>query len=245
MIPTPEQAWELLCEYNEGDFHRKHGRIVGDVLRWYANELGYGDEADFWQAVGILHDLDFEQWPEQHCTKEQELLRERGIDPAVAGALCREVHYAVGERRFFAIGFRNDAGGWELRSPQFKGSSAPKSITTFDRHGDTALLFEGFFDLLSYLTLQHKPEPIVDTAVLNSVVNLPRALPFLARHTTIHAFLDNDEAGRLTLERLRSALPDATVIDRAESYRAHKDLNESLRLSAKVSRTPRRRGRKL
>lgn len=172
-------------------------------------------------------------------------LRERGIAPDVAGALCREVHYAVGERRFFAIGFRNDAGGWELRSPQFKGSSAPKSITTFDRHGDTALLFEGFFDLLSHLTLQHESEPTADTAVLNSVVNLPRALPFLARHTTIHAFLDNDEAGHLTLERLRSALPGATVIDRAESYRAHKDLNESLRLSAKVSRTPRRRGRKL
>lgn len=168
-------------------------------------------------------------------------LRERGIDPAVAGALCREVHYTVGERRFFAIGFRNDAGGWELRSPQFKGSSAPKSITTFDRHGDTALLFEGFFDLLSYLTLQHEPEPTADTAV----VNLPRALPYLAHHATIHAFLDNDEAGRLTLERLRSALPGATVIDRAEGYRAHKDLNESLRPSAKVSRTPRRRGRKL
>ena len=174
-----------------------------------------------------------------------ERLRERGIDPAVAGALCREVHYAVGERRFFAIGFRNDAGGWELRSPQFKGSSAPKTITTFDRHGDTALLFEGFFDLLSYLTLQHEPTPTADTAVLNSVVNLPRALPFLARHATIHTFLDNDEAGRLTLERLRSALPGATVIDRAESYRTHKDLNESLRPSAKISRTPRRRGRKL
>lgn len=172
-------------------------------------------------------------------------LRERGINPAVAGALCREIHYAVGERRFFAIGFRNDAGGWELRSPQFKGSSAPKSITTFDRHGDTALLFEGFFNLLSYLTLQHEPTPTADTAVLNSVVNLPRALPFLARHATIHAFLDNDEAGRLTLERLRSALPGATVIDRAESYRTHKDLNESLRPTAKVSRTPRRRGRKL
>ena len=172
-------------------------------------------------------------------------LRERGIDPAVAGALCREVHYAVGERRFFAIGFRNDAGGWELRSPQFKGSSAPKNITTFDRHGDTALLFEGFFDLLSYLTLQHVPEPTADTAVLNSVVNLPRALPFLARHATIHAFLDNDEAGHLSLERLHNALPGATVIDRAESYRAYKDLNESLRSSAKVSRTPRRRGRKL
>lgn len=88
MIPTPEQAWELLCEYNEGDFHRKHGRIVGDVLRWYANELGYGDEADFWQAVGILHDLDFEQWPEQHYTKEQELLRERGIDERLIHAVA-------------------------------------------------------------------------------------------------------------------------------------------------------------
>ena len=88
MALTKEQAWELLCEYNEGDFHRKHGRIVGDVLRWYANELGYGDEADFWQAVGILHDLDFEQWPEQHCTKEQELLRERGIDERLIHAVA-------------------------------------------------------------------------------------------------------------------------------------------------------------
>ena len=77
MIPTPEEAWELLCEYNQGEFHRKHGRIVGDVLRWYAIELGYEDEADFWEAVGILHDLDFEQWPEQHCIKEQELLKEK------------------------------------------------------------------------------------------------------------------------------------------------------------------------
>jgi predicted hydrolase (HD superfamily) len=86
MVPTPEQAWELLCRYNEGEFHRKHGRIVGDVLRWYAQELGYGDEADFWETVGILHDLDFEQWPEEHCTKEQELMRQEGIDERVIHA---------------------------------------------------------------------------------------------------------------------------------------------------------------
>jgi predicted hydrolase (HD superfamily) len=86
MIPTPEQAWELLCRYNEGDFHRKHGRIVGDVLRWYAQELGYGEEADFWETVGILHDLDFEQWPEEHCTKEQELMRQEGIDERIIHA---------------------------------------------------------------------------------------------------------------------------------------------------------------
>lgn len=87
MIPTPEEALSLLYEYNQGEFHRKHGRIVGDVLRWYAIQLGYGDEADFWQAVGILHDLDFEQWPEQHCMKEQELLREKGIDERLIHAV--------------------------------------------------------------------------------------------------------------------------------------------------------------
>ncbi len=86
MIPTPEQAYELVCEYNEGEFHRKHARIVGDVMRWYANELGYGGEADFWQTVGILHDLDFEQWPEQHCVKEQALMREKGLDESIIHA---------------------------------------------------------------------------------------------------------------------------------------------------------------
>lgn len=86
MIPTPQQAWDLMTEYNEGEFHQKHARIVGDVMRWYAERLGYGDEADFWEAVGILHDLDFEQYPEQHCIKEQEILRERGIDESIVHA---------------------------------------------------------------------------------------------------------------------------------------------------------------
>ena len=86
MIPTPEQAYALVCDYNEGEFHRKHARIVGDVMRWYANELGYGAEADFWQTVGILHDLDFEQWPEEHCTKEQKLMEELELDPELIHA---------------------------------------------------------------------------------------------------------------------------------------------------------------
>ena len=80
MIPTPKEAWDLLNEYNKGEFHLKHGRIVGDVMRWYAEKLGYREQADFWETVGILHDLDFEQYPEQHCTKSQEIMREHGID---------------------------------------------------------------------------------------------------------------------------------------------------------------------
>lgn len=77
---TKQEALELLKEYNKGEFHLKHGRIVGDVMRYFANELGYGDEADFWETVGILHDLDFEMYPEQHCVKEQEIMREKGLD---------------------------------------------------------------------------------------------------------------------------------------------------------------------
>ena len=80
MIPTPQEAYELLQQYNEGEFHLKHGRIVGDVMRWYAQTLGYGDEADFWETVGLLHDLDFEMYPDEHCIKSQEIMREKGLD---------------------------------------------------------------------------------------------------------------------------------------------------------------------
>lgn len=77
---TKQEAIALLEEYNKGEFHLKHGRIVGDVMRYFANELGYGNEADFWENVGILHDLDFELYPEQHCVKEQEIMRSKGLD---------------------------------------------------------------------------------------------------------------------------------------------------------------------
>jgi predicted hydrolase (HD superfamily) len=86
MIPTPEEAYEILKRYNTGDFHLKHGRIVGDCMRWFARELGYGGEADFWQAVGILHDLDFELYPDQHCLKSQEIMRELGMDERIVRA---------------------------------------------------------------------------------------------------------------------------------------------------------------
>ena len=88
MALTREQAWELLNEYNKGEFHLKHGQIVGDVMRWYANELGYGDEADFWAAAGLLHDIDFEMWPEEHCVKAPELLKKAGCGDDLIHAVC-------------------------------------------------------------------------------------------------------------------------------------------------------------
>ena len=94
MIPTPSEAYELLKQYNEGDFHLKHGVTVGDVMRWYAVDQGYGGEADFWQTVGILHDLDFERWPEEHCTRGIELMREHGLDERIVRA-CASHGYGI------------------------------------------------------------------------------------------------------------------------------------------------------
>jgi len=75
-----EQAWALLTKYNTDHFHLQHALTVEAVMRWYAVELGYGDEADFWANVGLLHDLDFEQFPEEHCVRSQQLMREAGVD---------------------------------------------------------------------------------------------------------------------------------------------------------------------
>ena len=77
---TYQEALDLLKEYNQGEFHLKHAYIVSDVMGWFADRLGYGEEKDFWSVVGLLHDLDFEQYPDQHCIKSQEIMRERGLD---------------------------------------------------------------------------------------------------------------------------------------------------------------------
>ena len=153
-------------------------------------------------------------------------LSSRGIAPAVASSYCREVHYAIGGRNYFAVGFRNDAGGWELRSECFKGCVSPKQITTIDNRSDTVVAFEGFMDFLSYLSMKPGEWPHIDAAVLNSVVHLPKAAPFLERHSMIHAFFDNDEAGRKATTELKRLCPNSTVINRSHLYREHKDLNE-------------------
>ena len=77
---TREEAWALLTKYNQDPFHLKHAETVEGVMRYFANSLGYGDEADFWANVGLLHDIDFEMWPEEHCVRCVALLREGGAD---------------------------------------------------------------------------------------------------------------------------------------------------------------------
>ena len=84
---TRDEALNLLKTYNKEPFHILHGLTVEGVMRWYARELGYGDEEDFWGICGLLHDIDFELYPEQHCVKAQEMLRDKDIDESVIHAV--------------------------------------------------------------------------------------------------------------------------------------------------------------
>ena len=85
-IPTREEAWELLTRYNQDAFHLQHAETVEGIMRYFARKLGYEQEEDFWGIAGLLHDLDFEKYPEEHCVKSQEIMREEGIDESLIHA---------------------------------------------------------------------------------------------------------------------------------------------------------------
>ncbi|MDR1930728.1 MAG: hydrolase [Treponema sp.] len=83
-----DAAWKLFCTYNKDPFHLQHALTVEGVMGWYAPELGYGDDAEFWSIAGLLHDIDFELYPEEHCLKAPELLRSGGASEDLIHAVC-------------------------------------------------------------------------------------------------------------------------------------------------------------
>jgi predicted hydrolase (HD superfamily) len=85
---TKDEAWALLKEFNKEEFHLHHGETVGNVMYYFAKKLGYEDEAPFWELVGLLHDLDFEMYPNEHCIKVQEIMKSRGIDEKMIRAIA-------------------------------------------------------------------------------------------------------------------------------------------------------------
>ena len=89
---TRAQALELLRKYNKEPFHILHGLTVEGVMRYFATDLGYGDEADFWALCGLLHDVDFEMYPDEHCKKAPELLSEIGASKALVHAVCSHAY---------------------------------------------------------------------------------------------------------------------------------------------------------
>lgn len=155
-------------------------------------------------------------------------LQERGIPPYIAALtpnLC-EVYYNVGEKRYFGVGFKNDAGGYELRNKYFKGCGGHKAVTTIDNGSDSVTVVEGFMDFVSLVA--HRQESVrTDVVVLNSTAMFDKALPFLAKHGTVFAMLDNDSAGDEATAKLKTAL-GGKVIDKRGDYAQYKDINEYL-----------------
>lgn len=156
-------------------------------------------------------------------------LQERGIPAHIAKAKCKEAHYSVKGKSYFAVAFGNGSGGYELRNKYFKGCHGRKNISylPWSRDGPTTecAVFEGFIDYLSALTLG-----IItgnDAVVLSSVVNVNKAIPFLNDYSVVNCYLDNDNAGRTALTEL-TAIYGTTVIDRSSLYSGFNDLNEYL-----------------
>lgn len=168
----------------------------------------------------------------------------RKINLSLANLYCREVHYQVRDRNYFSVGFRNDKGGYELSSPPgFKGCIPPKEITTIRNDRDTCLVFEGFWDFLSYLTLQKIEKTKHDVAVLNSVANVQKAMAFLEKHKNIYAYPDNDEGGRKAIKKMKS--PCCSVNDRSVAYAGYNDLNDYLCGKKQMQEKKKNRGLKL
>ncbi|HMH32131.1 MAG TPA: toprim domain-containing protein [Puia sp.] len=153
-------------------------------------------------------------------------LQNRRIDNKIADKYCQEIGYQVAGKVYYAIGFKNDSGGYELRNPNFKGSSSPKGITFIDIGSSDIAVFEGFFNFLSYHSIFDKLEqPSSNFLILNSASFFEKSLPKMQEHRRVHLFLDNDKTGqRYTL--LALSLNREKFIDERRLYQQYNDLND-------------------
>ena len=163
-------------------------------------------------------------------------LQERGIDTALAKPECKELHFIHNGKPYFAIGFPNVAGGYEVRNRFFKGCIAPKDISHIRQQGkprEKCLVFEGMTDYLSFLTLRMRNCPTLpdldrqDYVILNSVANVSKAIDVLHGYERIHCLLDNDEAGRKAYYDLEIEFA-GRIRDFSHNYHGYKDLNDYL-----------------
>ena len=178
-------------------------------------------------------------------------LNERKIHIPFAVQICKEVHFTTNGKRYFAIGFENDLGGYELRNRYFQGCLSPKGITGIKNGTDTCCIFEGFMDYLSYLTLKQKHNPEQtdiatkqDFIVLNSVANLSKALDLISDYESKYCFLDNDTAGTRAWVTI-SGRCGFKIYDQSRYYHEYKDFNDYL-CGKKIEQTQqKKRGMKL
>lgn len=163
-------------------------------------------------------------------------LATRGISLDLARPYCREVYYKIGDYNYFAAGFENRSGGYELRSEYFKGSTSTKDITHIEKGHKSVCVVEGFMDFLSLLELR-KSEPVrSDFVVLNSVSLADRSLDILRNYRTVFVYPDHDAAGSRLLEKFEHA--KINCVDASGIYKDYKDLNQMLVASKQLEKQP-------
>ena len=154
-------------------------------------------------------------------------LEKRRIPLSIAEKFCKEVDFLLYGKTRTVIGFQNNAGGYELRSPHFKGSNSPKDVTFFDQKKDQVNVFEGFFNFLSHQAINQKDSPpLTNFLVLNSLSFFQKQRERMEQHEQIHLFLDRDSAG---IKFTQAALQwSKKYIGQSHTYKKYKDLNEYL-----------------
>ena len=215
-----------------------HSENVAYLLERIAERTPYIRPASFSFGEQKTHNSRFQgvQVGELASLALIDYLRGRGINIELAKRECKELRFEHNGKPYFAIGFPNISGGYELRNRYFKGCLAPKDITHIRQQGEqraVCYLFEGFMDYLSFLTIRvnnNPKEPRTneqDYMVLNSVTNLSKAEQLLRPYSRIGCFLDNDQAGKRAYENLKKIFGNR-LQDMSYHYAGHKDLNDYL-----------------
>lgn len=171
-------------------------------------------------GIKILHAL-----PIRHYGLSNYLF-ERKISISTASTICREVHYLHKGRRYFAIGLKNNSGGWELRNKYYKNSSSPKDITHIKNGNGKLIVTEGMFDLLSILEGTQESNLEYDFLVLNSTALVKKANELMDAYDRIDLYLDNDSTGKATTQNLLAN--SNNCFDKSNIYKGFKDMNEWL-----------------
>ena len=213
---------------NNIDFMMKYLKAsVKEVLEWAEkqNFSSFQSQKDYHSKSSSLN---------YHITEIKELqnenlkiyLQQRGLSPTVY-SLVKEVHFAIGEKKLYAIGFENLSGGWELRNQFYKGSLLKKDISVVNLNNNleknkNVVVFEGFIDALSFVEM--KPFYKGDLLVMNSISLLNKTKEYLKNYSEFHLFLDNDKAGENCKNEILKSFPEAK--NHSEIYALHKDLNE-------------------
>lgn len=227
---TPSTKVDILLnrwfDYGSG----KGGKLVDLVCYYYTN-------GDIKKALEMIGDNDAFIRPNTAVNNSQttikkvceiqhkalkDYLNERQIFDFYQDKI-QEVHYTIGTRDYFALGWQNDSGGWDLRNKLFKGCLLNKDITTIigEMDNDVLDIWEGMFNFLSYLQYHDQPHKVI---VLNSVANVNKAIRGIEKYKKVNLYLDNDKAGKEAVERFKISRND--VVDCSDIYKGRKDYNE-------------------